>query len=111
MVSLKKKRDLIEEYILQRAKIGYAFGDLEMKPVFDRQHNHFLLMVIGYEGIKYNHFALIDVEIRNDKIWIHFDGTESTITQYLLDNGIKNNEIVLGFHSPRRRKFTEFAVA
>lgn len=111
MVDLNKYREYIEEIINWRAGIGYAHGDLQMTPVFDRVRDRYLLMVDGYEGKKHVHFALIDVEIRNGKFWIHYDGLEEGVAGLLLEKGVPSENIVLAFYSPEMRKYTEFAVA
>ncbi|NES69674.1 MAG: XisI protein [Okeania sp. SIO2D1] len=38
------------------------------------------------------------------------DGTEVGVTNELIELGIPKKSIVLGFHDPNARKFTEFAV-
>ena len=111
MAGLEQYREYIEDIINWRAGIGYAHGNLAMKPVFDRNHDQYLLMVIGYEGRKQVHFALIDVELRDGKFWIHYDGTEAGVATYLLEKGVPREHIVLAFKSPEMRKYTEFAAA
>ena len=44
------------------------------------------------------------------KIWIQYDGTEVGVANELIELGIPKKSIVLGFHDPNARKFTEFAV-
>ena len=68
-------------------------------------------MVNGFEGTKRFNYAVIDVEIINGKIWIHYDGTEEGVATYFLDKGVPKEDIVLAFYSPEKRKLTEFAVA
>ena len=53
-------------------------------------------------------FFLID--IKGDKIWIQYDGTEVGVANELIELGIPKKSIVLGFQDPNARKFTEFAV-
>lgn len=111
MADLNDYRNYVEEIINWRANIGYAHGNLKMTSVFDRTRDRYLLMVDGYEGKKHIHFALIDVEIRNEKFWIHYDGLEAGVATYLLEKGVPNENIVLAFYSPEFRRHTEFAVA
>ena len=111
MADLAEYRQYIEDIINWRAKIGYSHGNLETKPVFDRQHDRYLLIVNGYEGKKRIHFALIDVEIKEGKFWIHYDGLENGVATYLLEKGVPKTDIVLAFYSPEKRKLTEFAAA
>jgi hypothetical protein len=47
---------------------------------------------------------------KDGKIWIQHDGTEIGIANQLVELGIPKSDIVLAFHSPFKRQFTEFAV-
>jgi hypothetical protein len=53
----------------------------------------------------------IHVRIKNNKIYIEEDWTEEGIATELLREGVPKEDIVLAFHDPETRKFTEFAVA
>jgi len=110
MADLEKYRTFIKELIINRSKNKYANSTLEKKPVFDSERDRYLLMVTGFEGIKRYDYALIDVEIRNGKFWIHYDGLEDGVATYLLEKGVTKEDIVLAFYSPEKRKLTEFAV-
>jgi len=111
MADLEKYRGYIEEIILCRAKFKYANSSLEKKPFFDPERDRYLLMVNGFEGKKRYNYALVDVEIRNGKFWIHYDGLEDGVATYLIEKGVPKEDIVLAFYSPEKRKLTEFAVA
>lgn len=111
MADLEKYRRHIKELILSRSRNKYCNSSLEKKPVFDGDRDRYLLMVTGFEGIKKHDYALIDVEIRNEKIWIHYDGLEDGVAAYLVANGVPKADIVLAFYPSEKRKLTEFAVA
>ncbi|WP_422387058.1 element excision factor XisI family protein [Anabaena sphaerica] len=49
------------------------------------------------------------IDIKNGKIWIQHDGTEVGIATLLLIKGVPKQDIVLAFHAPEMREFTEFA--
>ena len=42
------------------------------------------------------------------KIWVQRDFTEPSITEQLVAKGVPTSNIVLGFHPPYKRRFTEF---
>lgn len=65
----------------------------------------------GWEGQKRVHYCLIHVEIRADKLGIHYNGIEDGITDELVEGGVPENRIVLAFHSPEVRKHTGFAIS
>ncbi len=50
------------------------------------------------------------IVIQNGKIWIQHAGTEDGIANRLVELGVAKGDIVLGFQSPYKRRFTEFAV-
>jgi hypothetical protein len=50
------------------------------------------------------------VNIQNGKVWIRHNGTEGGIADELVGRGVPKHDIVLGFHSPFKRQFTDVAV-
>jgi hypothetical protein len=52
----------------------------------------------------------LHLDIKDGKIWIQHDGTEIGIANQLVALGVPKSDIVLAFHSPFKRQFTEFAV-
>ncbi|HAN75147.1 MAG TPA: XisI protein [Planktothrix sp. UBA8407] len=111
MDTLKQDREIIEKVISDYAAISYAYGEIERHVVFDRHHDRYLLMILGWEGIKQVHGCIIHLEIIEGKIWIHRDGTEDGVANDLLEAGIPKERIVLGFKSPQVRPLTGFAIA
>lgn len=111
MENLAEKREIIERIIKEHAAIPFTYIDLKQTPIFDRQNDNYLLVVHGRENRKRIHSTVIHVEIIDGKFWIHEDGTEDGIATDLLENGISKQEIVLAFHAPEKRRYTEFAVA
>lgn len=45
------------------------------------------------------------------KYWIQNDGTEVGIANVLVERGVPQQDIVLAYHAPYLRKFTDFAVS
>jgi hypothetical protein len=52
---------------------------------------------------------VIHIRLKDEKIWIEEDWTEDGIATDLLQAGVQSEDIVLAFHPPRLRQFTEFA--
>lgn len=111
MDSLEKYRQIIQEYILEFTVVSSENAEIRSLPVFDRANDRYLWIEVGRENGKRVNEIIINVEIINDKIWIHYDGTEEGIGNRLLAAGLPKNKIVPGFMSPEMRKQTEFAVA
>jgi hypothetical protein len=110
MDTTESDRQLIERILVDYAKVPYSNSDVRLLTAFDREQDHYLLMLNGWEGVRHVHGCLVHVEIIDGKFWIHRDGTEYSIAQELLDAGLPKNRIVLAFRSLEKRRLTEFAV-
>ena len=104
-------RNAIESILNEHSAIPYAYGDVDSQVVYDHDRNRYLMLAIGWDGPKRVHGCVVDVQIIDDKIWIHQDGTEDGIATELEEKGITANEIVLAFHPPKIRPHTGYAVA
>lgn len=110
---LDKYRLLIKKILSRYAELS----NLRPKPereavtVFDDENGHYLLHKIGWNDKKRVWNTTLYVRIRNEKFWIEIDWTEEGITAELLDAGVPQTDIVLAFHHPSVREYTDFAVA
>lgn len=111
MDQLNHYRQLIQDVLETHAQIPYKHGDIQFETVFDTVRDRYLLMILGRDKKRYQHGCLIHVDIVNGKIWVQRDGTEVGVANEFVKAGVPNDQIVLGFKSPERRKDTEFAVA
>ena len=98
---------ILKEY----ADIPYSYQNLKHKLIISDDKKDYLLMTIGWENDVKVHGCLVHLEIIDNKIWIHRDGLEDGIASDLVRAGIPKNDIVLAFHPPDVRKFTEFAIS
>ncbi len=110
MDTISKYQQIIEKIISDYGQLRYSDSEVERKTVFDREQNHYLLMIMGVEGHKMIHGCIVHLEIKGDKIWIHRDGSEDGMAGELLAAGVPKEKIVLGFYTPDKRQITDFAV-
>jgi len=112
MDKLEKYRATIKQLLSKQAEYEPANIDLETILVLDDNSANYQIMYVGWHNSVRTHGALIHVRLKDDgKIWIEYDGTEEGFASHLLEAGISKEDIVLAFHSPWKRKFTDFAVA
>ena len=111
MDNLDQYRQLIRRVLTEYASHRYLNSPVTNETVFDREADRYLVMMLGREDKKRIHGCLIHVEIIDGKIWIQRDGTEYGIANEFVDAEVPKDKIVLGFKSPERRKYTEFATA
>jgi hypothetical protein len=111
MDTVAQYRQLIETLLREYARIPYAHGEIDRETIFDRETDRYLLMLVGWEGIRRVHGCLIHVDIIDGKIWIQRDGTERGIARDLIEAGVPKEQIVLAFRSQEMRLGTGLAIA
>jgi XisI protein len=112
MDKIEKYRNLIEEILTKHANQPYSHDEIISQTVFDRTNDRYLLVDVGWRKKRFRvHGTLVHVEIINGKFWIQYDGIEGGITAELEEAGVPKSDIVLAFHEPALRKYTDYAVA
>jgi XisI protein len=111
MDKLEKYRKIVEKIIKEYAAIPFAYGDIESRTMFDRENDSYMLYSVGWNNRGRVHGIVIHVDITGGKIYIQHDGTEEGIATDLEREGVPKSDIVLAFHAPELRKYTEYAVA
>ena len=104
-------RETLEKILQYYADLPYRYGDVITYVVVSRDLNHFMLMHEGWENDRRVHGCLVHAQIRNDKIWIYYDGIEDGITGELVADGVPKDHIVLAFHPPQVQSHTGYAIA
>jgi hypothetical protein len=82
----------------------------ETEVSFDEERDHYMLINTGWHDTRRVRGTTVYVRIRNNKFWIEEDWLEDGIATDLLEAGVPKEDIVLAFHHPNMRPFTEFAV-
>ncbi|NET50057.1 MAG: XisI protein [Merismopedia sp. SIO2A8] len=99
-------QDLLGRYTIQQP----SHGQTEIQAVFDTMRDHYQIMHVGWHGKRWVHSCTVHVDIKNEKIWIQWNGTEDDLAQELIQLGVPKSDIVIGFHAPELRKYTQYAV-
>lgn len=111
MAAIECDTDLVEQALCDRARFYASADGFRTLIAFDREHGQFLLIDEGWERYRRIHNVWVHVELRDNKIWIHEDGTEEGIANLLVAAGVPRERIVLAFHAPNLRNATGFAIA
>ena len=106
---LDQYRQYIQTVIKRHAMHKPAFGEVELQTIFDNEHNHYQLVHAGWNKNHRNYGCLMHMDIKNDKIWIQYDGTESGVANELVELGVPKSDIVLAYHPVYKRPYTTFA--
>ena len=110
--------DRVEEYreIIKRAMrklIEYLPKEegIRTELIMDDANGHYQVLQIGWKNRRRIHGTLFHADLVNGKVYLEHDGTDLALVDDLLEGGIPKHDIVMGFHPPAHRKFTEFAVS
>jgi hypothetical protein len=101
----------VEKVIRRYGQYTPTYGDIETQMVLDHEHHHYHLINVGWNKNQRVRGCVLHIDIKNNKIWIQHDGTESGVANELTEMGVPKQDIVLAFHSPYKRQFTDFAVS
>ncbi|HBE21168.1 MAG TPA: XisI protein [Cyanobacteria bacterium UBA11149] len=110
MDKLAQYRQIVEEMLLEYGKRKLSHGDIEVQTIFDPKRDHYQIVHVGWDRDNWVHSCIIHIDIKGDKIWLQWNGTEDDIGADLVAAGVSKSDIVLGFESPFMRQFTEYAV-
>jgi hypothetical protein len=111
MDKLERYRQIIQKIIENHAVYTPTYGEIETVSVCDSVHDNYLLINIGWDRTGRVHAVDLHLRIKEDKIWVEWDGTENGVTEELLEAGVLPEDIVLGFYRPERRSIIDFSVA
>jgi hypothetical protein len=78
--------------------------------IIDRAHDHYQLVNVGWQNDRRVYGCVLHLDIIDGKVWIQHNGTEFDVAAELVALNVEKQHIVLGFQSPFKRQFTEFAV-
>jgi XisI protein len=113
MDKVKKYQDalvtLLNDYV---EFLSGSSSTVKTQAVSDKEHNHFQLLRIGWDDVRYQFVfgVLFHFDIIDGKIWLQFNNTEFMVVDELIELGVPKSDIVLGFNPPNVRKMREKAV-
>lgn len=100
----------IRKILLEYFKYGSADDVIKSSVSFDDEHGNYVLLQAGWRGDDYLQGAVIYIQLIDGKIWVQYDGTEYGVANDLVEAGIYQSNIVLGFRHPSIRRYTDFSL-
>lgn len=111
MDKVSQYRQIVQEILLAHNKIKPAYGEIEIDVLFDRERDRYQVLRAGWLQKKRVYGVLIHIDLKGEKIWIQYDGTEVGVANELIEADIPKTDIVLAYHSPFIRQYDGFAVS
>ncbi|MCU0546867.1 MAG: XisI protein [Oscillatoriaceae cyanobacterium Prado104] len=107
---MSQYRQIVREILIAHSQIIPAYGEIEMEVLFDVDRDRYQVLRAGWLQKKRVYGVLIHIDIKGEKLWIQYDGTEVGVANELVEAGIPKTDIVLAYHSPFIRQYDGFAV-
>jgi XisI protein len=113
MDKLKRYRHIIKTILSKYHQLDQEQPSpgIESFIAFDEVRDHYFWLQVGWDAMGRTCGNTVYVRIHDLKVWIEEDLTEDGIVDELLEAGIAQEDIVLGFQHPRDRSLAEFSVA
>jgi len=110
MDKIEQYRQFIKQILTQHVQTETNSETVKAELIFDSENDHYQLAYVGWQGEKRVFGPVIHFDIQDGKIWIQYNGTEDHLAERLVEMGVPDSDIVLGFHSAFKRQFTHYAV-
>jgi hypothetical protein len=110
MDRLNYYRQCIRNFLNQYSQL-WLEENIENQVILDSEHDHYLLLKAGWEGEQRIYYPVFHFDIKEGKIWIQENTTDVEVDQELEAMGISKKEMVVGFHHPSMREYSEYAIA
>lgn len=111
MDKLNKYRQYIQQFLTEESQGKTLGGDIESETVFDLINDRYLLIDLGWNGHQRIYNCVLHLEIREEKIWIQRNQTDTLIADILIAKGVAKDDIILGLQPPYIREYTGFGVS
>jgi len=113
MDKLARYREIVKRILSEHVTVSNRCpqSGIERFMVADEARDHYFLFSLGWSEERRIRNFNVYVRIKDGKFWIEHDLTEDGIATELLEAGVLNEDIVLAFHAPEMRQYTEFAAA
>ncbi len=113
MDKIVKYRQLLKQILSKHLELinRQPWPGVESELVIDEARDNYIWIKIGWSGEERIDGITFFARIRDGKFWIEEDWTEDGIATELVEAGVPKEDIVLAFHEPEMRPYTEFAAA
>lgn len=101
-----KYKEIIRQLATEIASSGKSLEkkSIENQLITDDEHGHYLLYFNGWREDQRTYGCFLHVDVKPDgKVWLQYDGTDLVVAEMLMEKGILQEDIVLGFQAPFKR--------
>lgn len=111
MARLNELRECVQTLLRQDVAERPQAENVETQMIADTERDHYQLVNVGWLNNRRIYGTILhNIDIKDGKVWIQHNGTERLVAEDLVALAVPKDQIGLGFHTPFKRQFTEFAV-
>lgn len=110
MADLKHYQDCILKLLTDHAQNVSNDKEIEAQIIADQKNCHYQLLYLGWHNQRRVFGPVMHFDIKDGKVWIQWNGTEEEVGDRLVEMGVPKQDIVVGFHPPYVRQYTDYAV-
>lgn len=103
----QKVKQVLDEFV---EYISGSPSPTDRFTVFDDEKNSYVVFDYGWHNGHRIHCMPTLMRIVNEKVWIEANNTDYLFADRLLEADIPHEDIVLAFHAPEMRQYTDFAI-
>ena len=97
--------NIIKNFLIEEeSRLISKKNNLEIQLIMDEKRKHFQLLVLGWHGYERIYNVLFHLDIKDGKVLIQKNSTETVLLDELQKRGIKKDDIVLALKSPYFRE-------
>ena len=111
MANIEHYRQCILTILRENGKNKPKYDEIDNELIFDTIHDHYQLMYVGWNDLKRVYYSIIHFDIKDNKIWIQQNTTETDLAEQLVNMGVPKEDIVFGLQPPYKRPYTGYGVA
>lgn len=116
MDKLLKYRQVLKEVLTEYATSSDSHkpqspDEVQIKVLLDEQNDHYQVLDTGWQGTKQIFSVVFHFDIIGGKIWVQRNISDYDIIEDIEAKGVPKSDIVLAFHAPEMRKYTDYAAA
>jgi hypothetical protein len=109
-------RQILQEVLQAYATDGVERGplkpdDMQVRVLLDPRNDHYQVLHAGWRNGRQIFSVVFHFDIVDGKIWVQRNISDYDIIEDIEAKGVPKSDIVLAFHAPEMRPFTEYAVA
>jgi hypothetical protein len=104
-------RHCVLQVLEQHRHLSLTPNGLEVQVITDTAHDHYLVLHLGWNDLKRVYYPILHLDIKEGKVWVQVNNTDSDIGEVLVEMGVERSDIIAGLHPPYKRPYTGYGVA